>query len=153
MSVGAGHHVITDIRAYYADGKDNQYLQDIVNRLKPQLHKQGSLWRNCEADSGYGNGENYAFLEEIGLESYIALHGTNKGRSVGFIDHKEEDYYLCLNGEKMPFKKVFKVSKSATLKKEYRGTRYQCKACTMRLSCLGKTPTEKKLAVTVYRVE
>lgn len=153
LSVDTGHHVITDIRAYHADGKDNQYLQDIVNRLKPRLQKQGLLWRNCIADTGYSSGENYAFLEEIGLESYIPPHGTYKGGPDGFIYHKEEDYYLCPNKEKIPFKKVFKDSRTATLKKEYRGTTYQCKECPMRGSCLGKTAKEKKFSVTVYREE
>lgn len=153
LSVDTGHHVITDIRAYHADGKDNQYLQDIVNRLNPRLQKQGLLWRNCIADTGYSSGENYAFLEEIGLESYIPPHGTYKGGPDGFIYHKEEDYYLCPNKEKIPFKKVFKDSRTATLKKEYRGTTYQCKECPMRGSCLGKTAKEKKFSVTVYREE
>lgn len=29
LSVDTAHHVISDIKAYHADGKDNQYLQDI----------------------------------------------------------------------------------------------------------------------------
>ena len=153
LSVDTGHHVITDIRAYHADGKDNQYLQDIVNRLKPRLQKQGLLWRNCVADTGYSSGENYSFLEEVGLESYIPPHGTYKGGPDGFIYNKEEDYYECPNGEKIPFKRVFKDSRTATLKKEYRGTTYQCKECPMRGTCLGKTAKEKKFSVTVYRAE
>lgn len=153
LSVDTAYHVITDIRAYHADGKDNQYLQDIVNRLKPRLHKQGLMWRNCIADTGYSSGENYAFLEEIGLESYIPPHGTYKGGPEGFTYHKEEDCYECPNGEKIPFKKVFKDSRTATLKKEYRGTTYQCKKCPMRGTCLGKTAKEKKFSVTYYRAE
>ena len=153
LSVDTGHHVITDIRAYHADGKDNQYLQDIVNRLKPRLQKQGLLWRNCIADTGYSSGENYAFLEKIGLESYIPPHGTYKGGPDGFIYNEEEDNYECPNGEKIPFKKVFKDSRTATLKKEYRSSTHQCKACPMRGTCLGKTAKEKKFSVTVYRAE
>ena len=38
LSVDTGHHVITDIWAYHADKKDNQYLQDITKRLKERLH-------------------------------------------------------------------------------------------------------------------
>jgi len=153
LSVDTGHHVITDIRAYHADGKDNQYLQDIVNRLKPRLQKQGLLWRNCIADTGYSSGENYAFLEEIGLESYIPPHGTYKGGPDGFIYHKEEDYYLCPNKEKIPFTKVFRETKTKTLKKEYRGTTYQCTDCPLRSKCLSATAKEKRFTVTYYRAE
>ena len=68
LSVDTAHHVITDIRAYHADKKDSQYLEDITTRLKKRLHKQGLIWRNCIADTGYSSGENYAFLEAEGLE-------------------------------------------------------------------------------------
>jgi len=67
LSVDTAHHVITDIKAYHADKKDNQYLQDITKRLKTRLHKRGFIWRNCIADTGYSSGENYAFLEREGL--------------------------------------------------------------------------------------
>ena len=30
LSVDTVHHVISDIKAYHADKKDNQYLQDIT---------------------------------------------------------------------------------------------------------------------------
>ena len=43
LSVDTAHHVITDIRAYHADGKDNQQLPDIVKRLRSRLWDQGSL--------------------------------------------------------------------------------------------------------------
>tara|TARA_R110002051_G_scaffold147300_1_gene220053 strand:- start:213 stop:899 length:687 start_codon:yes stop_codon:yes gene_type:complete len=45
LSVDTGHHVITDIRAYHADGKDNQQLPDIVKRVKRRLWQQGLVWR------------------------------------------------------------------------------------------------------------
>ena len=32
LSVDTAHHVITDIWAYHADKKDNQYLEDIIGR-------------------------------------------------------------------------------------------------------------------------
>ena len=34
LTVDTGHHVITDIKAYHADGKDSQHLEDIVLRTK-----------------------------------------------------------------------------------------------------------------------
>ena len=63
LSVDTGHHVITDIKVYHADKKDNQYLQDIEPRLQQRLWKQGLFWENLVADTGYSSSENYAFLE------------------------------------------------------------------------------------------
>lgn len=153
LSVDTAHHVITDIKAYHADKKDNQYLQDITKRLKRRLHKQGFVWRNCVADTGYSSGENYAFLEAEGLESFIPPHGTYKGGPDGFIYNKEKDYYVCPQGKVIPFKKVFIEKKNNTKKKEYRASSKLCKSCPIRLSCLGKSAQEKKFTITYYREE
>ena len=153
LSVDTAHHVITDIKAYHADKKDNQYLQDITKRLRNRLHQQGLIWRNCVADTGYSSGENYAFLETQGMVSYIPPHGTYKGGPDGFIYKKEHDHYVCPQGEIIPFKKVFYEKKNNTKKKEYRASTKICKACPMRLNCLGKTAQEKKFTVTFYREE
>ena len=153
LSVDTAHHVITDIRAYHADKKDNQYLQDITKRLKSRLHNQGRIWRNCVADTGYSSGENYAFLETEGLESFIPPHGTYKGGPEGFIYNKAQDHYICPQGEIIPFKKVFIEKKNNTKKKEYRASSKLCKGCPIRLSCLGKSAQEKKFTITYYRAE
>lgn len=153
LSVDSAHHVIPDIRAYHADKKDNQYLEDIVNRLQPRLHKQGLLWSNCVADTGYSSGENYAFLEQIGLQSYIPLHGTYKGGPLEFTYNKDQDHYVCSQGEVIPFKKVFLDYRTKTKKKEYRGSTLQCRNCPIKRQCLGKTAKEKKFSVTYYREE
>ena len=111
------------------------------------------FWENLVADTGYSSGENYAFLESQGLKSYIPPHGTYKGGPDGFIYHKENDYYLCPQGEIIPFKKVFLDYRTKTKKKEYRSSTKQCKGCPLAVSCLGKTAKEKKFSVTYYREE
>jgi len=151
LSVDTGHHVITDIKAYHADKKDSQYLQDIVPRLKKRLHKQGFIWQNIVTDTGYSDGENYSFLEKQNLTSYIPPHGTYKGGPEGFLYDKEQDYYLCPQGNIVPFKKVFQDYRTGSKKKEYRISSKKCKVCPMRNSCLGKTAQEKKFSVTYYR--
>lgn len=153
LSVDTGHHVITDIKAYHADGKDSQYLPDICNRLENRLHKAGLLWHNCVADTGYSSGDNYAFLEAKGLRSYIPPHGTYKGGPDGFTYNKTEDHYSCSQGKIIPFKKVFYEKKNNTKKKEYRASKSVCIDCPIRRQCLGKTAQEKKFTVTFYREE
>lgn len=153
LSVDTAHHVITDIKAYHADGKDNQQLQDIVKRLNKRLWNHGLIWENCIADTGYSSGENYAFLEAMRLKSFIPAHGTYKGGPEGFIYNREGDYYVCPNREIIPFKKVFKDYRTHTLKKEYRSSSRQCKKCPLAAICLGKSAKEKKFSVTYYREE
>jgi transposase len=151
LSVDTAHHVITDIRAYHADKKDNQYLQDISSRLKSRLHRQGLLWHTLVADTGYSSGENYAFLEQEGLQSFIPPHGTYKGGPDGFNYNEAHDHYVCPQGKIIPFKKVFYETKNNTKKKEYRASKQVCINCPIRLQCLGKSTQEKKFTVTYYR--
>tara|TARA_B100000678_G_scaffold180836_1_gene151002 strand:+ start:281 stop:1858 length:1578 start_codon:yes stop_codon:yes gene_type:complete len=153
LSVDTGHHVITDIKAYHADGKDNQQLPDIVKRLKRRLWQQGLYWENCVADTGYSSGENYAFLEQQGLKSFIPPHGTFKGGPDGFIYVEDQDHYLCPQGKIIPFTKEFNDYRTGTLKKEYRCRKHVCIDCPIRRSCLGKSAQEKKFSVTYYRAE
>jgi len=153
LSVDTGHHVITDIKAYMADKKDSQCLEDITIRLKKRLNQQGLLWQNLLADTGYSDGSNYAFLEHIGLTSYIPPHGTYKGGPNGFTYDKEQDYYTCPQGKTIPFKKVFNDYRTGTKKKEYRCSSLVCKTCPIKAQCLGKSAQEKKFSVTYYREE
>lgn len=146
------HHVITDIRAYHADGKDNQQLRDIAIRLHRRLWKEGLVWENCVADTGYSSGENYAFLEERGLKSFIPPHGTYKGGPDGFVYNEEQDHYICPMGKTIPFRKVFLDSRTKTKKKSYRASSKICKGCPLRSTCLGKV-NEKQFSVTYYREE
>jgi transposase len=152
LSVDTAHHVITDITAYHADGKDNQYLPDIIDRLKPRLNRLGMQLLNCVADTGYSSGENYALLESKSIKSYIPPHGTYKGGPDGFAYVPEKDHYLCPKDKIIPYKKTFTDTKSGTLKKSYRASSLLCKGCPLRESCLGKV-NEKQFTVTYYRDE
>tara|TARA_R110000764_G_C10992090_1_gene381335 strand:+ start:54 stop:1625 length:1572 start_codon:yes stop_codon:yes gene_type:complete len=153
LSVDTANHVITDIKAYHADGKDNQQLQDIVQRLQRRLWQQGLVFENCVADTGYSSGENYAFLEERNLKSFIPPHGTYKGGPTDFIYNETADHYVCPQGKVIPFTKEFLDYRTKTKKKEYRARKHVCIDCPMRSSCLGKSAQEKKFSVTYYRAE
>ena len=153
LSVDTANHVITDIKAYHADGKDNQYLEDIVGRVQRRLWKSGFRLENILADTGYSSGEVYAYLEQKGINSYIPPHGTYKGGPDDFKYVKDKDHYICLNGAAVPFKKVFRDYRTHTLKKEYRISSKICRDCPLASTCLGKTAKEKKFSVTYYREE
>jgi len=151
LVVDTAHHVITDISADYADKKDNQSLEQITYRVKKRLHKEGMLWHNLIADTGYSSGESYAFLERKGLRGFIPPHGTYKGCPDGFTYDKAGDYYLCQNNKKLLFKgtkpnaKGIKVNHYATVRKD-------CRGCVYASNCKGKS-YEKRVTVTYYKPE
>ncbi|WP_282015455.1 transposase, partial [Marinifilum flexuosum] len=150
ICVDTANHVITDVKAYHADKKDNQYLQDATKRLKHRLKKQGLLFTNLLADAGYSSGENYAFLEKENIISYIPPHGTYKGGPEGFTFCKEENYWLCPQGKKVTFRKRKMVTNS--LQDHYLTKRSDCKNCPIKQNCIGKS-FEKRIAITVYKEE
>ncbi len=153
MGVDTKRQVITAIHADYADQKDNQCLQSITNQMVNNLKDYGIQIEQLLADAGYSSGENYAWLEQQNIQSFIPPHGTYKGGPDGFTYHQEEDYYICPQGEIIPFKKVFEDYRTKTLKKQYRSSSKQCKNCPLAASCLGKSAKEKKFSVTYYREE
>ena len=152
LSVDTSHHVITDIQAYHADGKDNQQLQDITLRLKQRLWRAGLQIENLLADTGYSSGENYAFLEDQGIKSYIPPHGTYKGGPEGFIYNEQTDSFTCPQGKTIPYVKHYNCSRTETLKKEYRARKSVCVGCPLKQSCL-KNSAEKRISLTAYREE
>jgi hypothetical protein len=150
MAVDTAHHVITHIHADFADKKDNQCLETIVRRLKKRLQTNGLIWQNIAADAGYSSGENYAFLEQKGISSYMPPHGTYKGGPDHFIYHRQQDYWECPQGKKVTFRKT-KYEKE-TKKNYYFTRRSDCKNCPIKLACIGKS-YEKKISITYYKDE
>ncbi|UNZ00351.1 IS1182 family transposase [Zhouia spongiae] len=150
LTVDTSNHVITDIKAYHADGKDNQQLPDIVKRVQRRLWNSGLLWENCVADTGYSSGENYAFLEKNQIKSFIPPHGTYKGGPGGFTYIEAGSYWLCPQGKKVTFRKQ-KLEKG-TLKDQYFTKRSDCKGCPIKQQCIGKS-YEKRINITAYRKE
>jgi transposase len=151
MSVDTEHHVITHIQADLADKKDSQILQDFSLKLKNRLHAKGFLWHTLLADTGYSSGENYAFLEQQGIESYIPPHGTYKGGPEGFTYHRDGDYWLCSQGQEVTFRKI-QIEKSGNRKKLYLTKPSQCKGCPIKRQCIGGSP-ERRITITAYMDE
>ncbi|MEM7549700.1 MAG: hypothetical protein AAF363_08500 [Bacteroidota bacterium] len=106
MVVDTSHHVISHIGASYADLKDNQYLQDVVRKLKPRLKTQGLYWENLLADTSYSSGENYAFLEREKLTGCIPAHGTYKGGAESFKYDQDNDHWICPEGKIARYRKL-----------------------------------------------
>lgn len=153
MAVDTAHHVITHIHADFANKKDNQCLQSMTLDLKNRLNNMGLSWENMAADTGYSSGENYAFLEQVGIKSYIPPHGTYKGGPEGFTYHKEEDYWLCPNNKKVTFRKItIEKNRNNNKKKLYLTRLSDCKGCPFKVQCIGKTP-EKRITITIYKEE
>ncbi len=150
MGVDSKHQVITAMQADFADQKDNQCLQSLTSQMQENLSQNGLSPERLLADAGYSSGENYAWLEKQGIESYIPPHGTYKGGPQGFTYVEQGHYWLCPQGEKVSFRK--QKTERGTLKNLYLTKRSQCKNCPIKQQCIGKQH-EKKISITAYRAE
>jgi transposase len=151
VSVDTDHQIITHIQADFADKKDNQYLQDLVANTKKNLRDSGLEIENLLADAGYSSGENYAWLEEQKIKSYIPPHGTYKGGPNGFEFIEDGNYWKCPDNKKVLFKK--QVVEKGTLKNHYRTSVNDCRNCPLKQNCLSKSQYSKKISITAYRSE
>ena len=152
LTVDSSHYVITDIFADFANKKDSQSLVQITKRVQKRLGNEHLLWRNLLADTGYSSGDNYAFLEQENLQSYIPAHGTYKGGPEGFTYDKETDSWLCPQGKTISYGKTYYETKNNTKKKEYRASKHVCKGCPIQATCLKKSH-EKRFSITYYKPE
>jgi transposase len=150
MAVDTAHHVITHINADYADKSDSQCLESIFHPLKRRLRNNGLIWENLAADAGYSSGENLAFLEQKGIDSYIPPHGTYKGGPDGFIYQKEGDYWECPEGKKVTLRRT--KYERGNKRNHYYTRRIDCRGCPIKEKCIGKAH-EKKISITYYREE
>ncbi|MXV39403.1 IS1182 family transposase, partial [Flavobacteriaceae bacterium Ap0902] len=148
MGVDSDYQIITAIKADYADQKDNQCLQSLTEPIIKNLSSKAIEIENLLADAGYSSGENYAWLEDKGIKSYIPPHGTYKGGPENFTYHKEGNYWECPEGKHVTFRKQ-RIEKG-TLKDLYLTKRSDCKGCPLKTACIGKQH-EKKIMITAYR--
>lgn len=145
-SVDTAHHVITHIHAAYADKKDSQCLAHVIEGIKENIQPEGLTIEQLLADTGYSSGEALKALEQNNITAYIPNFGKYKPEREGFTYHKEEDYYECPQGKHILFKKI--KSNNGHPAKEYRSSRKDCAHCSLRATCIGKSP-EKKIVDTI----
>ncbi len=151
MAVDTGQGVITHIKADFADGRDSQYLPQLVMQLQDRLQENQLLLQNLLADAAYSNGSNYAFLEQQGITGWIPVFGMYKPEVAGFPYSKEIDQYTCPMGKPLPFK-GFDHTADGRLIKNYWAAPKDCSACALKATCAPNTRC-RKITRTAYDPE
>lgn len=150
-AVDTAHHVITGIQADYADKRDSQSLEQVVEQTKNNLMENEIKMEEVLADSGYSSGTALKYLEEKNITGYIPNFGQYKPTREGFIYNKEKDQYECQRGNKaiLPFKKMGSNGLGYEMK-SYRSSSKDCKHCPLRKDCIGKSDY-KKIEDSIYK--
>jgi transposase len=154
ISVDDAHHVITAACSDFADKRDSQCVEKIVELTEENLNENDIELEELLADGGYSSGEALAYLHKKNIDAYIPNFGQYKPFREGFIFNKEENYYQCTkqggNQAKLHYKGIKTDSKNYQ-KHQYRSSESDCKACPLREQCCGKVTKYKKLDDSFYK--
>jgi hypothetical protein len=136
--VDTASHVICGAMADFADKRDSQSLPTIVGQTIETLQVEGIPVEEVLADTGYSSGEALKYLEEKNITGYIPNFGLYKTIHEGFTYNSLEDYYLCSQGVKLPFKGIRKRSDCNMYAKQYWSLKAECSHCPKKDVCAGK---------------
>ena len=154
IAVDDAHHVITGACSDFADQRDSQCIEKIVELTEENLNENDIELEELLADGGYSSGEALAYLHKKNIDAYIPNFGQYKPVRDGFIFNKELNQYECIkqDGNKaiLLFKGERTDSKGYT-KRTYRSSERDCKHCPLREQCCGKSTKFKKIDDSIHK--
>ncbi len=154
IAVDDGHHVITGACSDFADKRDSQCIEKIVELTEENLNENHIELDELLADGGYSSGTALAYLHEKNIDAYIPNFGQYKPEREGFRFNKEENFYQCTKPEGNQAKLLFKGEKTDSkgyAKRTYRSSESDCKNCPLRAQCCGKSTKFKKLDDSIHK--
>lgn len=138
ISVDTENHVICGAVVDYADKKDSETTENIVNQTEENLKENGLKIESLLADTGYSSGTTYRYLEGKNIVAYIPPTGRYNPERDGFKYNPNEDCYICRQGIKLLFRGIIKEKKENIASKVYRTKSSDCKACPFKSECCKK---------------
>jgi transposase len=149
ITVDDTHHVITGAVADFADQRDSECLEKIVNQTIENLHQNDLSIDQLLADTNYSSGGVLRYAEEAGINAYIPNHGAYKHTREGFVYNAALDRYECTRGNKaiLPFTRI-EAGHGGLTKKAYYSTN-ECRNCPFRTICIGGKSYYKKITDSV----
>lgn len=136
LSVDTSSYIITSIRAYHADKKDCQCLEAVLDQIDDNLKEHGLKVEEAIADTNYSSSTVLESLISRGITGYIPNTGTYKPEREGFTYDRENDHYLCPQGNVLKFAGY---REHHGTQKNYMSKRSDCKTCPIRKEWLGKS--------------
>ena len=152
IAVDTSFHVITGAMADFADKRDSQCLQHIVNQTVENLKSNQLQLSQLLADTGYSSGESLKFCEERDIDAYIPNFGQYKPEREGFIYNQELNRYECQRGNRAIL--LFKGTRKRHGEyhfNQYRSSESVCKNCQFRKECCGEKTKFKKIDHSIHK--
>lgn len=154
LAVDEHNHVITGACADFADKRDSQCLEQIVELAKENLEENHIELREILADGGYSSGEALKYIDDNRIDAWMPNFGQYKPEREGFVYNKELNQYECVKEGGHKAILVFKGEKIDSKnyrKNQYRSSESDCKGCPLRQGCCGKVTKYKKLDDSIHK--
>lgn len=148
VSVDTAHHVITNIEAHYADKRDSECLDEIIEHTLDNLSTQGMAVTEILADTNYSSADALKAVHKQDITAYIPNFGRYKNERENFTYHADGDYYQCQQGAKLLFKGI-RTSHDRGVMKQYRASVNNCRNCYLKTQCTGSKSPYKTIADSV----
>ena len=142
-AVDMDSHVITNVEAHLADRRDSESLPQVLSNTINNLQEHGLDVDEIAADTGYSSGKALQACQDHHVTAYIPNFGQYKSERPGFLYNKEDDYYQCERGIRLPYKKTYQDKKGYF--KQYRSSAKDCGHCPLRATCIGGRADYKKI--------
>ena len=150
MTTDTKNNVVTNISAEHASKKDSQLLIKNTKQTISRLESYGIKVDKLLADAGFSSGENYAILEDLGVEAYIPLHGTYDTHRPGFRYDGRRNAFICGHGQII--KPTYTKHASGKHTVVYRSKKKICDTCPLRDNCVNKKGI-KEITSTPFKKE
>jgi transposase len=154
IAVDDAHHVITGACSDFADKRDSQCIEKIVELTEENLKQNGIELEELLADGGYSSGESFKSLQSKNINASIPNFGQHQPEREGFIFNKELRQYECIKEGSNKAILLFKGEKTDSkgyTKRTYRSSESSCKNCPLREQCCGKSTKFKKIDDSIHK--
>jgi transposase len=130
VAVDTASHVITCVKAYWADMRDSQCLPSMLIHIKQNLKQNDTGLFEIVADTNYSSGTALKALQVMGITGYIPNTGRFTFQREGFTYNAEEDHYVCRN------EKILKFTGISENDKRYAISPKECLGCLFAADCI-----------------
>ena len=144
ISVDTENHVICGAMAAFADKRDSETTEDIVEQTIENLQENNLQIETVLADTNYSSGASYDYLESQNITAYIPPLGGYMPEREEFTYDDNNDYYTCTQGVKLLFKGIRKRKERKILVKKYSAKTVDCRNCPLYEKCC-KTAKYKQI--------
>ena len=148
-AVDMGSHVITNVEAHFADRRDSECLEQVLENTIDNLKQHDLQVEEIACDTGYSSTKALQACVDNNITAYIPNFGQYKAAREGFTFDPTHDRYTCTaKGVHLPYKKTY-GDKKGYFKKQYRSSAKDCGHYPLRTTCIGGRADYKKIEDTV----